>query len=163
VREGHESAGGGAFDNINKKPDVKGEVLSEAPPHAPGRRYRKPPVLQCKNPWMTLRRIRVDAFVYQSQRTLSRASYCARGLPVASSLRSVRAAFLQIRGMKGKKTLLGSLSHHKVLLDFNKTQTMNEVKRWYVNSQVRDKNRSLIRPFLVLAQRRFFPFSSFVP
>ena len=32
----------GAFDNINKKPDVEGEVLSEAPPHAPPRRYRKP-------------------------------------------------------------------------------------------------------------------------
>jgi len=32
----------GAFDNINNKPDVKGKVLSEAPPHAPGRRYRKP-------------------------------------------------------------------------------------------------------------------------
>jgi len=34
---------GRAFDNINKKPDVKGEVLSEGAPHAPGRRYRKPP------------------------------------------------------------------------------------------------------------------------
>ena len=32
----------GAFDNISKKPDVKGKVLSEAPPYAPGRRYRKP-------------------------------------------------------------------------------------------------------------------------
>ena len=33
---------GRAFDNINKKPDVKGEVLSEGAPHAPPRRYRKP-------------------------------------------------------------------------------------------------------------------------
>jgi len=27
---------------MNKKPDVKGKVLSEGAPHAPGRRYRKP-------------------------------------------------------------------------------------------------------------------------
>jgi hypothetical protein len=32
----------GAFDNINEKPDAEDEVLSEAPPHAPPRRYRKP-------------------------------------------------------------------------------------------------------------------------
>ena len=32
----------GAFDNINKKPDVKGEVPSEGSPYTPGRRYRKP-------------------------------------------------------------------------------------------------------------------------
>jgi len=33
---------GGAFDNINNKPDVKGKVLSEGAPYAPPRRYRKP-------------------------------------------------------------------------------------------------------------------------
>jgi hypothetical protein len=32
----------GAFDNINNKPDVEDNALSEAPAHAPGRRYRKP-------------------------------------------------------------------------------------------------------------------------
>jgi len=33
-----------AFDNINNKPDAKDKVPSEAPPHAPCRRYRKPPL-----------------------------------------------------------------------------------------------------------------------
>ena len=44
----------GAFDNINKKPDVEGKVPSEAPPHAPGRRYRKPPLRMAQQPTMRL-------------------------------------------------------------------------------------------------------------
>jgi hypothetical protein len=45
---------GRAFDNINKKPDVKDKVPSEGAPYAPPRRYRKPPLRMAERPAMRL-------------------------------------------------------------------------------------------------------------